>query len=92
MAHPEGGRPVTVVSAVMRRDGLPDFAITQVVVTPDEYENGVHLYLAEADLLEAGYEEPFVHFPEEEAPPFLLPAVQKYLGLETPNGAARPAR
>ena len=31
MSHPEGKRPVTIVSAVMRRNGLPDFAITQVV-------------------------------------------------------------
>jgi hypothetical protein len=80
MPNTEGKRSVTVVSAVMRSNGLPDFAITQVEVTVDEYANGLHLYLAEADLLEASFEEPFVHFPEEEAPPFLLPAVQKYLG------------
>jgi hypothetical protein len=90
MPHPEGQRSVTLVSAVMRRDGLPTFAVTQVAVTPDEYANGIHLYLAEADLLEAGFEEPFVHFPSDEAPPFLLAAVREYLGGGTPD-AARPA-
>lgn len=80
MPQPEGKRPITIVSAVMRPDGFPDFAVTHVEVTPDEYDNGVHIYLAEADLLEAGFEEPFVHFPDEEAPPFLLPAVRDYLG------------
>ena len=80
MHDPGDKRPITVVSAVMRPDGFPDFAITRVEVTQQEYDNAVHLYLAEADLLEAGFEEPFVHFSETEAPPFLLPAVQEYLG------------
>lgn len=84
MPQTEDKRPVTVVSAVMRQDGFADFAITQVEVTQDEYENAIHLYLAEADLLEAGYEEPFVHFPAEEAPPFLLPAVREYLSSTQP--------
>jgi len=83
MSESDGKRPVTVVSAVMRRDGLPDFAVTHVEVTPEEYDNGIHFYLAEADLLEAGFEEPFVHFPQGEAPPFLLPAVKEYLGVDT---------
>jgi hypothetical protein len=87
MPHPEGKRPVTVVSAVMRRDGFADFAVTQVEVTQDEYENAIHLYLAEADLLEAGFEEPFVHFVEGEAPPFLLPAVREYLDSATSDAA-----
>jgi hypothetical protein len=87
MPQTEGKRPVTVVSAVMRPDGFADFAVTHIEVTQDEYENGIHLYLAEADLLEAGYEEPFVHFPEDEAPPFLLPAVQEYLASATPATA-----
>ncbi len=92
MPQTEGKRPVTVVSAVMRRDGFPDFAVTQVEVTQDEYENGIHLYLAEADLLEAGYEEPFVHFPQDEAPPFLLPAVKEYLEIDTPDVVLHAAR
>jgi hypothetical protein len=92
MAHPEDGRPVTIVSAVMRRDGLPAFAVTHVLVSQEEYENGVHYYLAEADLLQAGYEEPFVHFAPEEAPPFLLPAVQQHLGLGAPDAQPQPAR
>jgi len=90
MPQSEGKRPVTIVSAVMRRDGLPTFAVTQVAVTPDEYANGIHFYLAEADLLEAGFEEPFVLFPEGGAPPFLLPAVRAYLG-GTAADVNRPA-
>jgi hypothetical protein len=92
MPRPEGKRPITVVSAVMRSDGLPDFAVTHVEVSQDEYENGIHLYLAEADLLEAGYEEPFVHFPQDEAPPFLLPAVKDYLGTATPDALLHATR
>jgi hypothetical protein len=64
----------------MRSDGLADFAITEVEVTPEQAENGLHFYFAEAELLQAGYEEPFVHFPTDDAPPaFLLPAVREYL-------------
>jgi hypothetical protein len=82
---PEGDRrPVTVSSACMRPDGLPDFALPQVEVTHAQAENGLHLYFAEAELLRAGHEEPLVHFPSGEAPALLLPAVRAYL-------AARPA-
>jgi hypothetical protein len=91
MPHPEGKRAVTIVSAVMRPDGLPDFAVTQVEVTPDQYEDGIHLYLAEADLLTAGFEEPFVHFPDCEAPPFLLPAVKKHLATRTADTTLQAA-
>lgn len=86
MFRPEDKRSVTIVSAVMRRDGFPDFTVTQVEVTDDDFENGVHFYLAEADLLEAGYEEPFVHFADCEAPPFLLPAVREYLASDRREG------
>lgn len=77
----EGIRPIQIVSACMNANGCPDFALSQVEVTQEEIENGVHYYLAEADLLEAGYEEPFVHFDPAEAPSFLHPAVRQYLGL-----------
>jgi hypothetical protein len=90
MPQTEGKRPVTVVSAVLRPDGRADFAVTRVAVTPEEYDNAIHLYLAEADLLKAGFEEPFVHFAEGEAPPLLLPAVRAYLGGVAPD-ADRPA-
>ena len=73
--------PITLVTACMRADGLPAFALTQVEVSPEEYDNGIHYYLAEADLLEQGYEEPFVHFDENEAPPFLHGAVKEQLDL-----------
>ena len=76
-------RPITVVTACMRADGCPDFAVTQVAVTQEEAENGIHYDLVEAELLEAGHEEPFVPFAEEEAPAFLLPAVQRHLASGT---------
>ena len=70
---------VPIVTACMTKNGLPTFAMNTVEVTDDEIANGIHLYLVEADLLLAGYEEPFVHFPRDEAPPFLHPAVAEYL-------------
>jgi hypothetical protein len=81
MPCPQDKQPITVVSAVMRADGQPDFALTEVEVTADERANGVHYSLVEADLVQAGYDEPFVHFAPEESPPFLHPAVRQYLGL-----------
>jgi hypothetical protein len=74
-------RTIAIVTACLRADGLSTFARTQVEVTPDEAENGVHFYLAEAELLERGFEEPMVHFAQEEAPDFLFPAVEQFLGV-----------
>jgi hypothetical protein len=72
---------VAIVTACMNADGTPDFALTEVMVTPEQAENGVHYALAEARLLERGYEEPFVHYAADEAPAFLHEAVRQYLGL-----------
>lgn len=83
---------ITVVSAVMRSDGFPDFAITQVEVTPEEYDNGVHYLLVEESLTERGYDEPYVHFDEVEAPSFLHPAVKAYLDSEAHASAALAAQ
>ncbi len=74
-------RKIAIVSACMRRDGTPAFALNEVAVTADEQENGIHYYLAEAQLLEDGFEEPFVHFDENEAPAFLHAAVRQHLGV-----------
>jgi hypothetical protein len=74
-----GKRSIAVVTAYMRHDGIPDFKLNEVEVTHEEYENGVHYYLAEAPLIQAGFDEPFTHFDEYEAPPFLLPAVRQHL-------------
>lgn len=76
-------RNVAIVSACMRADGTPTFARTEVEVTDDQAENGIQYYLAEAELLKAGFEEPFVHFAEDEAPAFLFPAVEQHPGVET---------
>ena len=70
-------RPIAIVTACMRADGTPTFVQTTVEVNDDQAENGIQYYLAEAQLLEQGYEEPMVHFAEDEAPPFLFPAVQQ---------------
>lgn len=83
MNQPEQ-RPMAIVSACLRADGLPTFALTEVVVTPEEIENGVHYYLAEIELLKRGYEEPYVHFDSGEAPPFLHDAVRQFLSLSPP--------
>jgi len=76
-----GHRTIAIVTACMSAKGKPDFVLTEVSVTHEEVENGIHYYLAEADLLQAGYEEPFCHFDEFEAPPFLHGAVWDYLAL-----------
>ena len=80
MTDQQSKRPITIVSACMTVSGLPAFAVTEVEVTPEEAENGVQYYLAEAQLLDQGYEEPMVHFGDGEAPDFLLPAVKQHLG------------
>jgi hypothetical protein len=77
-------RSMTIVSACMRQDGLPAFALTEVQVSQEEVDNGVHFDLAEAQLLRQGYDEPFVHFPEQEAPPFLHDAVRRHLRQHLP--------
>jgi hypothetical protein len=79
--EPERKHRIAIVSACMNKDGTPALALNEVAVTPDERDNGIHYYLAEAELLEAGYEEPFVHFDADEAPPFLHAAVREHLGL-----------
>jgi hypothetical protein len=79
MAPWEGRRTVSIVTACMTAAGTPTFVRNEVRVTHEEAENGIHYYLAESELLLAGYEEPFVHFDEFESPAFLHPAVR--LGL-----------
>lgn len=70
-------RPIAVVSACMSRDGTPGFVWNEVELTHEEYEEGLHYQLAMDRLLDSGYEEPFVHFDQFEAPAFLHPAVQQ---------------
>ena len=77
MTEWQGKRSIAVVSACMTSNGSPTFVLNEVEVTYDEALNGVHYYLAEAELLTGGYEEPFAHFDEFEAPPFLHPAVRQ---------------
>ena len=81
MSLGQGKRKITVVTACMNANGAPDFGLTEIEVTQQEAENGVHYDLAEAQLLDNGYEEPMVHYDEGEAPAFLHTAVRHYLGL-----------
>ena len=68
-----------IVTACMTQSGQPTFALAEVEVTEEEAVNGVHYYLVEAELLQHGYEEPFVHFDATESPPFLHAAVRELL-------------
>lgn len=79
MVREETTRTITIVTACMKRDGTPTFALTTVEATAEQIEEGIHYYMAEGDLIQQGYEEPFCHFDENEAPAFLHPAVQKHL-------------
>lgn len=81
MSPVTGKQRITVVTACMNAAGMPDFAINEVEVAAEEIDEGIHLSSVEANLLEAGYEEPFVHFPQDESPSFLHPAVRQYLGM-----------
>jgi hypothetical protein len=83
-------RAIAVVTACLTAAGFPEFVLNEVAVTEEEIENGIHHYLAEADVLEAGYKRPFVSFDEEEAPEFLHAAVRQYLGLP-PAGTSPPS-
>ena len=75
MPHWQGLRTIRIVTACMTREGTPTFACNEVNVTHDDAENGIHYYLAEAQLMIDGFEEPYVHFDEDESPGFLHPAV-----------------
>ena len=83
--NPSEKHSVPIVTACMTKQGLPTFTLNTVEVTDDEIANGIHLYLVEADLMLAGYEEPFTHFDQFEAPPFLHPAVRQHLAQQKPH-------
>jgi hypothetical protein len=72
-----GKRSVTIASACMTSQGSPTFVLQDVQVTEEEYENGIHYAMAEDWLTDAGYEEPFVHFSDAEAPAFLIDALKQ---------------
>jgi len=76
----EGPRKLSVVTACLNAGGIPDFALTEVEVTHEEYANGVHCDLVEERLVEEGYEEPFLHFDGLDAPDFLVAAARRYFG------------
>ena len=80
----QGKRTIAVVTACMTRNGTPDFTITEVEVTHEEYLNGRHYELVEDRLADLDYEEPYVHFDENEAPSFLHAAVRLHLATQAP--------
>ena len=79
----KGKRLLAVATACMGRDGVPTFAYTEVEVTLEEYRNGAHLDLVEQRLADGRCDEPYVHFDDIDAPPFLIGAVRAHLGLHT---------
>jgi hypothetical protein len=85
-----GQRTMAIVTACMTAKGKPDFVLNEVSVTPEEAEDGVHYCLVETDLLEAGYEEPFVHFDEGEAQALLHAALKQRLDLGAAPHATNP--
>jgi len=74
---PTPKRNIAIVSACMTSNGTPALVINEVVASSEDIRIGIHYYLAEANLLEDGYEEPFVHFDEDESPAFLHAAVRQ---------------
>jgi hypothetical protein len=78
-----GKRTLAIVTACLNAAGSPDFALTEVEVTHDEYADGVHCELVEEQLLAAGYEEPFLHFDDGAAARFVVAALRKYLATTT---------
>jgi len=85
-------RRVTIASACMTSQGSPTFVLQDVDVTEEEFENGIHYALAEDWLTDAGFDEPFVHFADEEAPAFLLDALKQQVAqaLTIPDPITEP--
>lgn len=74
----------------MNPDGTPGFALNTVNVSAEEFANGIHYYLVEAELFTSGFDEPFVHFDETEAPAFLHPAVREHLASSPTSQEEQP--
>jgi hypothetical protein len=81
MVHKNSTFGITVVTACRNAAGSPDFALTEVRVTPAEYADSVYYDRVEECLAAVDYEAPWVHFDDREAPHFLIPAVNQYLNL-----------
>jgi hypothetical protein len=77
----------TVVSACINAACRPDFAVSTITVPSSGPNPEFPFDTLEADLRERGYECPFVHFDETEAPSFLIRAVRRYLILSQNRGA-----
>lgn len=92
MSPASGKRRVTIASACMTAQGSPTFVLQDVQVTAEEFENGLHYAIAEDWLTEAGYDEPSVHFADEEMPAFLLDALKQQVAqaLAVPNPITDP--
>jgi len=82
----KGKRLLAVATACIGSDGVPTFAYTEVAVTLEEYRNGIHVDLVEERLVAGHCDEPYVHFDDIDAPPFLISAVREHLGLKAGQG------
>ena len=74
---------IVVITACHNANGEPDFALTEVEVTKEQYRLGVHYDKAEEKLRDNDYEKPMVHFDAVEAKrlPWLIEGVKKYLHI-----------
>lgn len=70
---------VTVITACTTADGSPGFGLTEVLVTFDEYNDGLHYEITEGLLRDRDYEPPFVHFDQFEIPDFLEKGVREWI-------------
>lgn len=92
MPQENGKSPLPIVTACMRADGRPTFAYQIIEVTSQEADNGVQYYLAEAQLLEEGYEEPFVHFSATNHLPFFMKRSASTWACPRRHPASQPFR
>jgi hypothetical protein len=63
---------IAVITACTYASGGPGFAYSEHEVTQAQYDEGEHYEQASAEALDKGYEEPFVHFDENDGPDWLF--------------------
>jgi len=74
-------RKVKIVAACHDASGIPDFAMVEVEVDEEDMTVGRHYDEALNELYDMDYIDPIVLFDADDAPKFLFPEVEKYLGV-----------
>jgi hypothetical protein len=80
--NPDSARDVVLIAACRNGDGNPDFAVVVVHCTQDSVRSGLHYDEAALLLEDAGYEEPFVFFDENNAPDWLKANVTRRIARD----------